>query len=267
MAGSLKCEVLTVTERFISLVHRPEAELALDEAALLLAAHAEPELDVTRQLRRLDALAARIREPSATGVTNLLFGELGLRGNDEDYGDPRNSFLDQVLDRGLGIPISLAVLTMEVGRRVGVTFQGVGLPGNFLLRSEGVLLDPYRAAMPLEVDDAELLFRATHSPAVNFSPSMLAPTGPRAILGRMLANLRNSYAERGDVGALAWVARLRVAIPGLRRAERADLARLLVNVGQFAEAGAVLEQLAGSAVDEESLRLRARASLLRARLN
>jgi regulator of sirC expression with transglutaminase-like and TPR domain len=259
--------VLTVTERFISLVRRPEARLALDEAALLLAAHAEPELDVAHQLRRLDALAARVGEPSATGVSNLLFGELGLRGNDEEYSDPRNSFLDQVLDRGLGIPISLAVLTMEVGRRVGVTFEGVGMPGHFLLRSEGVLLDPYHAGLPLDVDDAELLFRATHGPAVHFSPSMLVRTGPRLVLGRMLANLRNSYAERGDVAALAWVARLRVAIPGLPRAEQADLARLLVNVGQFAEAGAVLEQLAGSAIDEESRQLRARASLLRARLN
>jgi regulator of sirC expression with transglutaminase-like and TPR domain len=267
MAASLKCRVLTVTERFISLVQRPETELVLDEAALLLAAHAEPELDVAHQLRRLDALAMRVSEPNATGVSNLLFGELGLRGNDEEYSDPRNSFLDQVLDRGLGIPISLAVLTMEIGRRVGVTFEGVGMPGHFLLRSEGMLLDPYHAALPLEVDDAELLFKATHSPEANFSPSMLAATGPRAILGRMLANLRNSYAERGDVAALAWVARLRVAIPGLPRAERADLARLLVNVGQFAEAGDVLEQLAGSAGEQESRRLRARASLLRARLN
>jgi regulator of sirC expression with transglutaminase-like and TPR domain len=262
-----KLEDLTVTERFISLVRRPEAELALDEAALLIAAHAEPEVDVALQLRRMDALATRVGHASAAGVADLLFGELGLRGNEKDYGDPRNSFLDQVLDRGVGIPISLGVLTMEVGRRVGVRIEGVGMPGHFLLRSEGVLMDPYRAGRPLDVAGAESLFKALHGQAANFSISMLATTGPRAILGRMLANLRNSYDKRGDSAALSWVARLRVAVPGLSRSEQADIARLLVNLGQFAEAGAVLEQLAGSAVDAGSERLRARASLLRARLN
>jgi regulator of sirC expression with transglutaminase-like and TPR domain len=258
---------LTITERFISQVRRPETDLALDEAALLIAAHAEPDLDIAHQLRRLDGLAGQVGRATAPGVIDLLFSELGLRGNDKDYRDPRNSFLDQILDRGVGIPISLAVLTMEVGRRVGVTFHGVGMPGHFLLRSEGELLDPYRAGRRLDIDDAEALFRAVHGPAATFSPSLLATTGPRAILGRMLANLLNGYAERGESTALAWVARLRAAIPGLPRAEQADLARLLVNVGQFAEAGDVLDQLAGSAGSTESQQLRARASLLRARLN
>jgi regulator of sirC expression with transglutaminase-like and TPR domain len=258
---------LTVTERFISQVRRPETELALDEAALLMAAHAEPDLDIALQLRRLDGLAARVSQATTTGVIDLLFGELGLRGNEKEYSDPRNSFLDQILDRRVGIPISLAVVTMEVGRRVGVTFEGVGMPGHFLLRSEGELLDPYRAGRRLHNDDAEALFKAVHGEVANFSQSLLATTGPRAILGRMLANLRNSYAERGESTALAWVARLGAAIPGRPRAERADLARLLVNVGQFADAGDVLDQLAGSADDAESHRLRARASLLRARLN
>jgi regulator of sirC expression with transglutaminase-like and TPR domain len=265
--GSLSCRVLTVTRRFIAQVQRPEAELALDTAALLIAAHAEPDLDVEFQLRRLDGLATMVSQATPAGVIDLLFGRLGLRGNDEEYGDPRNSFINHVLDRGVGIPISLAVLTMEVGRRAGVTFEGVGMPGHFLLRSEGELIDPYRGGRRLEVGDAETLFRRVHGDAASFSPAMLSTTGPRAILGRMLANLRNCYAERGESTALAWVARLRVAIPGLPRAERADLARLLVNVGQFAEAGDVLEQLAGSAGDAEGRRLRARASLLRARLN
>ncbi len=232
-----------------------------------MAAHAEPDLDIDAQLARLDRLANNVRVLSAVGVTDLLFGELELRGNDQDYADPRNSFLNQILNRGVGIPISLAVLTMEVGRRVGVTFEGVGMPGHFLLRSEGVLRDPYRGGRVLGLDDAESLFRAVHGPAVPFTPSMLAKVGPRAILGRMLANLRNSYAALGDAVALAWVARLSVAIPGLARAERNDLARLLVNVGRFAEASEVLDQLAVSADHEEGRRQRARAAELRARLN
>jgi regulator of sirC expression with transglutaminase-like and TPR domain len=258
---------LTVTKRFISLVQRDEDSLPLDQAALLLAAHAEPGLDIDAQVVRLDGLAARVRDLTSAGVVDLLFGELGLRGNDEDHSDPRNSFLDQVLDRGVGIPISLAVLTMEVGRRVGVGFEGVGMPGHFLLRGEGVLRDPYRQGQVLEVEQAETLFRALHGTGVAFSPAMLAPTGPRAILGRMLANLHNSYAARSDAAALGWVAQLRAAIPGLRRSERADLARLLVNVGRFSEAADVLDQLAGSTTEDVSRPLRTRASLLRARLN
>jgi len=258
---------LTVTERFVALVEGPEDTLPLDEAALLLAAHAEPKLDVAAQLARLDGLAERVTRPTAPAVTGLLFGEIGLRGNSEEYGDPRNSFLDQVLDRGLGIPISLAVVTMEVGRRVGVVFDGVGMPGHFLVRSEGVLMDPFRGGRVLDIAEAEALFRALHGPEAPFSPSLLAATGRRAILARMLANLRGSYAERGDAAALVWVARLLVAIPGTPRAAKVDLARLLVNLGNFTEAGDVLEQLAATAGGEEQQRLRSRAAALRARLN
>jgi regulator of sirC expression with transglutaminase-like and TPR domain len=266
-APALKCLVLTVSERFIAIVQRAEDDLPLDKAALLLAAHAEPDLDIGVQLARLDHLAARVEQPTAAGVTELLFEEVGLRGNHEDYGDPRNSFLDQVLDRGVGIPISLAVLVIEVGRRVGVNFEGIGMPGHFLLRNDGVLRDPFRRGRVLSTDDATELFQALHGPAATLSPALLTPVGPRAILGRMLANLRNSYAARGDAGALAWVARLRASIPGVSRAERAELARLLVNVGQFADAGDVLDKLALSADDNEGHRLQARAALLRARLN
>jgi regulator of sirC expression with transglutaminase-like and TPR domain len=208
-----------------------------------------------------------VPEPSAAGVVDLLFGQLGLKGNEKDYGDPRNSFLDQVLDRGVGIPISLAVLTMEVGRRVGVTVEGVGMPGHFLIRCDGVLRDPFRSGRILGATEVESLFRAVHGPAAPFSPSMLAATGHRAILARMLANLRRSYAERGDATALGWVATLMVAIPGVPPGEQAELAGLLVNVGRFAEAGAILERLAAAAPGEQGRELRSRAMVLRARLN
>ena len=186
---------MTPTDRFHALVQGPEAALPLDEAALLLAAHAEPDLDVARQLARLDGVAARCPERSVDGVRTLLFGELALQGNVDDYDDPRNSFLDQVLDRRVGIPISLSVLTIEVGRRVGVAFEGIGLPGHFLVRPVGDpvhLMDPFHHGRLLDVDGCASLFQSLYGPAAPFSPSLLVPVGPRQILARMLANLKNN---------------------------------------------------------------------------
>src|SRR3954468_18824427 len=105
------------TERLAALVAGPEGALPLDEAAFLVAAHAHPGLDVDAQLRRLDDLAAGVAAPHLDALRRHLFGELGFSGNDVDYYDPANSFLDDVLDRRLGLPITLAVLMMEVGRR------------------------------------------------------------------------------------------------------------------------------------------------------
>jgi regulator of sirC expression with transglutaminase-like and TPR domain len=258
---------LTPTERFVAVVQGPEEELALDEAALLLAAHARPELDVAEQLSRLDDLAGALLESSASAVAGLLFEELGFSGNTEDYTDPRNSFLDQVLDRRLGIPISLAVLMIEVGRRAGVAIDGVGLPGHFLVRGDGELRDPFRGGRRLEQAECEAIFREIHGPTARFRPSMLAPVGPRVILARMLANLRQNYVARRDPVALEWVVRLRVAIPGVPPSELADLSRLLAELGRFGEAARALDDLTGLLNPEESAKLHGRAIALKARLN
>ena len=114
---------------------RSEPDLALDEAALVIAAQANPELDVGGQLRRLDELAASLPEAGVASLCRGLFGELGLRGDTKHYDDPRNSYLDQVLNRRLGIPISLSVLLIEIGRRQGLVLEGVGMPGHFRLFS------------------------------------------------------------------------------------------------------------------------------------
>jgi regulator of sirC expression with transglutaminase-like and TPR domain len=263
---------LTPTDQFLALVQGPEAALPLDEAALLLAAHAEPGLDVARQVARLDDLAARCSRPTVDGIRTLLFGQLALQGNIHDYDDPRNSFLDQVLDRKVGIPISLSVLTIEVGRRVGVTFEGIGLPGHFLVRhlDDPVhLMDPFHHGRLLDVEACASLFQSLYGPAAPFSPSLLAPVGPRQILARMLANLKNSYTDRGDAASLEWVLRLRAAIPGVPASELADLARVLVNLGRFGEAADAIDRLVLAGQFEESDRetLTRRAGMLRARLN
>jgi len=260
---------LAASARFAALVQGPESDLPLDEAALLLAAHGDPALDVGAALGGLDALAARVPSPTAAGVRSLLFGELGLRGNRADYGDPRNSYLHLVIERRLGIPITLALAVIVVGRRVGVTFEGLGMPGHFLARGEGVIIDPFDGGRELDEAGCATVFRGLFGPDAVFAPELLAPVGPRAILARMLANLRQSFAGRGDRRGLEWSTRLALDIPGLPPAEVGELARLLTNLGRFAEAADALERLAATPAvpPGESTRLRATAASLRARLN
>ena len=264
---------MDATTRWRELLEHRDAEVPLDEAALLIAAHANPTLDVAAQLARLDDLAARVDEASTDGVCRLLFETLGLRGNRKHYDDPRNSFLDQVLDRRLGIPISLSVLLIEIGRRCGLALEGVGMPGHFLVRDTGspdLLIDAFAGGQRLDHAACQRLLQAIGGPDITLVPTMLAPAGRRATLARMLANLDHVYrGGRADVRSLLWVTRLRVSIPELSVAERASLANGLADLGCYSEAADLLDELAAdSAFDDEIVdRLRTRSTAVRARLN
>ena len=257
------------TVRFAELVQGPEEELPLDEAALLIAAHAYPELDVGFELQLLDGLAERCPDRSLDGWRQYLFVDQGFSGNVEDYYDPDNSFLNQVLQRRVGLPITLSVLGLEVGRRLGLRLAGVGLPGHFLLRDDADpprFVDPFAGGRLLDREGCIQRFKAVNGSSAPFVESFLDPVGPRAILGRMLANLRAIYAAKGDLDSLAWVFALRLAIPGTPAIERRELARVLGSTGQFVEAAEVLEGLATVLPNlEEALLVEAIA--LRARLN
>ena len=260
------------TERFAALVQGPEDGLAgrLDEATLLIAEHARPDLDVEDYRARLDELAGACAEPTLAAVSHLLFEVEGFQGN-PDYYDPDNSYLDQVLDRRVGIPITLAVVLLEVGRRLGVPVAGVGLPGHFLVRLRGepaLFLDPFGGGRLLAATECQERFHAAFGAGATFDPAFLDPVGPRAILARMLANLRQIHLHRQDSRSLAWVLRLRNTLPDLPLDEQAELAGVLLSLGRFDEAAAVLEGLAPSAASEEAAaKLRHKATRLRARLN
>ncbi|MDP9074340.1 MAG: transglutaminase-like domain-containing protein, partial [Actinomycetota bacterium] len=220
---------MDATEHFVALVRGPQDQLRLDQAALWLAAHAQPDLDVDIELARLDDIASACLAPTFDALHRLLFAEMGLSGDTDDYHDPANSFLNQVIDRRVGIPISLSVLVMEVGRRVGVELEGVGMPGHFLVRHPGppvAVIDPFHRGRVMDVEDCAVLYRSVFGSGSSFSPSLLAAVSPRSILARMLANLQGCYAQRRDLAALVWVSRLRLAIPGLPAGELAGLSRL-----------------------------------------
>jgi regulator of sirC expression with transglutaminase-like and TPR domain len=212
--------IMDPTERFQALVDRPEPSVSLDEAMLLVAVHSTPTLDVAAQLARLDELAARCPTASVEGVARHLFGTGQFAGNQDDYYDPDNSFLDRVLERRLGIPISLSVLAIEVGRRIGVPLVGVGLPGHFIVRSatdSDVFVDPFGGGALLGRAGCIELYRAVMSTTRGFDDAMLEPVGTFAILTRVLTNLEHIYARRADTEAVAWVRRLLVAVPGSNR--------------------------------------------------
>lgn len=219
---------------FTDLVGRPDAELfgRLDEAALLVAAagqeHGPPWAE--QQLARLDDIAEAC-PPGLDGLLSHLFSDdgLGLRGDVETYAVPPNSFLDQVLDRQRGIPITLSVLAMAIGRRIGVPLVGVGMPGHFLVRHEGhprVLLDCFEGGRRLTSGDCEAIVQRIHGPHTGFDLAWLDPTPARDIVVRILTNLRQRALATGDVGLLGWVAPLRAAVPGVGDEDLRILARL-----------------------------------------
>jgi regulator of sirC expression with transglutaminase-like and TPR domain len=262
----------TPTGRFAELVQGPADVLTehLDEVALLIAAHANPGLDVEHYRRRLDAIAARCDEPVLAEVSHQLFGVEGLRGNDDDYYDPRNSYLDEVLDRRLGIPITLSVAFLEVGRRVGIPLAGVSMPGHFLVRLLGeppVLLDPFVGGGLLSESECEARFRALQGPAVPWDPAYLDPVPTIDIVARMLNNLRSVHLQRQDSAALDWVLELRSLLPGASLEERSERAGVLAAQARYDEAAALLEDLAEEAPGAKAAGYASKAKRLRAKLN
>lgn len=197
---------------FGELLAVPDGAIPLDRAALLIAQAEYPDLDVGRYLRRLDEMAAELRprlspeerpERLIAEVNAYLFGEEAFHGNAADYYDPRNSYLNDVLDRRTGIPITLSLLYMELGRRVGLAIDGVGLPGHFIIRCPtahgGVLVDPFGQGAILSVDDCRERVRQMYGQSLVFTPELLTPAGRRDILVRVLGNLKGAYLRRGDL--------------------------------------------------------------------
>jgi regulator of sirC expression with transglutaminase-like and TPR domain len=253
--------------RFAELVGQPDPPL--DRAALALAAGADTHLDTGRWLGELDRLADGLS--SLDALVHRLFVQEGFAGNVRDYHDPRNSLLHHVLARRLGIPITLAVVTIEVGRRAGIGLEGVGMPGHFLVRAidSQVLLDVFHGGVELDDAAAEALFRTASGagPEVPFGPHLLATAATPSILLRMLENLRLVYRARRRPGDLEWVVRMRLALPGAGLPDLLELAGALGDQARWIDGARVLEEQLPEAPPERAELLRTAARALRARLN
>nr|WP_153866366.1 MULTISPECIES: transglutaminase-like domain-containing protein [Myxococcaceae] len=248
-------------------------------AALAIAALAHPELDVAACLHTLDALAAHVqleaerhaalgeRDPALNqlaALRHVLADVEGFRGNTEDYGAPDNSFLDCVLERKVGLPITLSVVYLEVARRAGIPLYGVPFPGHFLVAREvgdhKLVLDPFHGGEILtETGCRELLERV--APQLKFEPSMLTPAPVELVTYRMLANLRRVYLEREDAERGLAVVDLLLLLAPNHPGELRTRAGLYAAMGAFRAALKDVErclELSPEAPDRERLEITAR---------
>ncbi|HEX2167740.1 MAG TPA: transglutaminase-like domain-containing protein [Longimicrobiales bacterium] len=241
--------------RFADVVQKPEPEIDLAEAALLIAAEEYPQVAPEPYLRRLDELAERTRDRlwdetapimMVQEVSRVLFEEEGFRGNRMEYYDPRNSFLNDVLDRRMGIPITLSIVYLEVGWRVGIPLHGVNFPGHFLVRYAGeavqLLVDPFQQGMVRFEDEAQDLLDHVYGGSVLMQPEFLREADRRDILVRLLANLKGNYLNRrDDTRALSAIERILLVRPNSADDER-DRGIVLTRLGREREAAAALQR-------------------------
>ena len=256
-------------ERFAELLATPDPRL--DLALALVAAAGRPGVDPDTIVAALDQLATQVPDAAAERMCHALFdpgGAIGLQGDRVDYYDPRNSLLDEVLDRRLGIPITLSVVGIEVGRRLGIQLVGIGMPGHFLLgeRTTGRFLDAFDGGRSVDADGARALFHRLHGADTTFEATYLAPTSATMVVMRVLNNLRGAHLRRGDRHGLATTLRLQAALPGSATAARRELAGVLAADGRFLEAAQVHESLARDDAGDAEQHART-ATRLRARLN
>ena len=253
----------------VALTQCPDGEIDLARAALLLAAPAYPGLAVEPYLARLDALAAAVRarlgadtDPrrAVAGINRQLFEVEGFRGNEAAYDDPRNSYLNEVLDRKLGIPITLSVVFLEVAWRLGVPAEGVGLPGHFLVRvpgeGGGVLLDPFHGGAEITPGECQALLDGLSGGLVRLEGRMLAPVTKRQILVRILRNLKATFLAHGDYDRVLEVVASILVLDPASAADLRDRGLLYYRQHRFPEALADLRKsllLAHGADDREQV--------------
>ena len=248
-----------VVQRFTDAAASADPDLAAP--ALLIARLGYPRLDPDPYLARLEAMggaaADRLRAAPRVGpggaidtLNRFLFEDQGFRGNTGDYDDPRNSFLNQVLDRRTGIPITLAVVYIEVARRAGVRVDGVNFPGHFLLRfptgpgddpRSAVFVDPFHGGSTLSEADCRSLLQRHAGDSVEFRPALLAPATKRQILVRMLGNLKRLYVRMRSFPQGRAITDLLVAIDPSALQELRDRGLLSYHVNDYAAAVRDLE--------------------------
>ncbi len=248
-------------EQFLRIARLPDASIDLAEAALWVAAEQYEGLDVPAYLARLAEFAERARpsvssadslEQSIAALNRFLYDEQSFRGNRSDYYDARNSFLNEVIDRRTGIPITLAVVYLSVAARLGLPVHGVGFPGHFLVRCaapDEILIDPFEGKL-LTRAECEARWLATLGADTPFDARSLEPAPARQTLARLIGNLKQIFLAQQDwPRALACVERILVLSPDAPL-ELRDRGLLYARLECFAAATADLQHFLALAPDD-----------------
>ncbi len=255
-ALNLQSRTSAVAAELERALNAPGAELA--PAALAIARIEYPALDARRYLDRLEEMGARATarlgrpvETSSESIKALneyLYDEEGFSGNSEQYDDPRNSFLNEVLDRRTGIPISLAVVYLELARRAGLSVAGVNFPGHFLLRGTGIvagddlIIDPFHGGVLLSEFDCRQLLRRQIGDDGTFDPVLLAPATRHEIVIRMLVNLKRLYVRMRSFPQARFVSTLLLTADASALHELRDRGLLAYHLEDFSSALRDLEE-------------------------
>ncbi len=261
---------------FLRMLRRdPEADLA--RVALEIARDVYPGLDPEPYLARIDDLAARVRDRCAAvdrtrqvlGQINwVLFVEEGFQGNTDDYYDPRNSYLNEVIDRKTGIPISLSVLYWRLAERLGLTVAGVNLPAHFMLRvgrgDAAVFVDPFHAGAVLDREGCQKQVSRQLGQEVALTDAHLAPCPPGLVVSRMLRNLKSIYLQNHDYPSAVPVQRRLAALNASDPEEQRDLGMLYLRVDRPADAVAPLQAYLEAHPSNTDAEVEALRALLRA---
>ncbi|HEX6174894.1 MAG TPA: tetratricopeptide repeat protein [Candidatus Binatia bacterium] len=240
---------------FREAVDRPEDEIDLGHAAVAIATQEYPDLKIDDCLSQLDRLGQAVelrmgdeKNPYRiiAALNTVLFKELGFQGNRSEYYDPKNSFLNDVITRKKGIPISLSVIYMEVARRVGLSLVGVGFPGHFLVKYEDdaveILIDVFNGGEIRAREDLERMLQQLYRGQVSYQAGFVAALGKRDILRRMLNNLKWIYLERGEPLKTLSVLDQLVILDPRSASEIRDRGLLYITLERYAQA---LEDLEG----------------------
>jgi len=236
-------------QQFTQEVAQPEGQINLARAALLMAWEEYPDLDVDEYLSALDTMADEVAErleperyplKIIRTLNRYLFDDLGFSGNAKEYYDPRNSYLNQVIERRTGIPITLSLVYVEVAQRIGFPMAGVGMPGHFLIRpvvdEMEMFVDPFHRGDVLFPEDCRERLSQIYGRPMELRPEFLQTVSPSQLLVRMLTNLKMIYLKQGDLGrTLAAVERILLVAPDAL-GERRDRGLIYYEQGRWDDA-------------------------------
>jgi regulator of sirC expression with transglutaminase-like and TPR domain len=238
----------SLLSQFAEVTDRPDYEIDVARAAMLLAAAEYPDLNVERELFAFQRLAGAISSKflddddplyCVNVISEHLFDDMGFRGDQDNYYDPRNSYLNQVIERRTGIPITLAVVYMEVGRRLKVPLLGIGMPGHFLVRHreiENLYIDAFNGGILLSEEECrEILSDRTHGD-LDWSSDLLKPVLNREIVARMIRNLKAIYMTDQDFVRALTVSEFALALDPHSAMDRRDRGIVHYQLGHSAEA-------------------------------